>query len=163
MRVLDVCCGSKMFWFNKDNPEVHFNDIRNETHTLCDGRSLEISPDTQEDFTKLSFADRSFKVVVFDPPHLVNLGESSWMAKKYGILKGNWKEAIRKGFEECFRVLDFDGLLIFKWNETQVKTSEVLTLAPKPPLFGHRSGKAMNTHWITFINDPAPAINKVAI
>ena len=27
--ILDVCCGSKMFYFDKDNPLVHFNDIRN--------------------------------------------------------------------------------------------------------------------------------------
>ena len=27
-RVLDVACGSKMFWFDKNNPDVEFCDIR---------------------------------------------------------------------------------------------------------------------------------------
>lgn len=53
-RVIDVACGSKMFWFDKHNPDVEF----------CD---------------------------------------------------------------------------------------EILPLAPYPPLFGHRSGKNMNTHWLCFM------------
>lgn len=27
-KILDVCCGSKMFWFDKENPNVEFCDIR---------------------------------------------------------------------------------------------------------------------------------------
>lgn len=157
--VLDACCGSRMFWFDKTNPMAIFNDVRNENHTLCDGRALNINPDTQHDFTSLKFDDFSFKVVVFDPPHLDKLGKESWMAKKYGILNKTWKEDLKAGFEECFRVLDHHGVLIFKWNETQIKTSEVLKLSPFPPLIGHKSGKAMNTHWICFIK---PAIGAAA-
>ena len=26
--ILDACCGSRMFWFDKDNPFVEFMDIR---------------------------------------------------------------------------------------------------------------------------------------
>jgi hypothetical protein len=26
--ILDACCGSKMFWFDKQNPNVEFCDIR---------------------------------------------------------------------------------------------------------------------------------------
>lgn len=28
--IIDVCCGSRMFWFDKDNPNVEFCDIRQE-------------------------------------------------------------------------------------------------------------------------------------
>ena len=35
--ILDVCCGSRMFWFDKNNPAALFVDIRNEEHILCDG------------------------------------------------------------------------------------------------------------------------------
>lgn len=150
-KVLDVCCGSKMFWFDKNNPLATYNDIRNESHTLCDGRSLEIEPDTQYDFRQLPYEDSKFNLVVFDPPHLKKLGQTSWMAKKYGVLNESWQDDIRKGFEECFRVLTDNGVLIFKWNETQIKTKEILELAPYPPLFGHVSGKRANTHWITFM------------
>jgi len=149
--VLDVCCGSKMFWFNKINPLVVYNDIRSESHTLCDGRHLEVSPETTHDFTNLPFSDGRFRVVVFDPPHLNKLGKNSWMAKKYGVLNQSWQRDIQLGFKECFRVLGEHGVLIFKWNETQIKVSEILKLSDNPPLIGHISGKRANTHWITFL------------
>lgn len=49
-------------------------------------------------------------LVVFDPPHLNKLGKSSWMAKKYGVLGLDWKEDLRRGFSECFRVLGPMGI-----------------------------------------------------
>lgn len=151
-RILDVCCGSRMFWFNKNNPFALFGDIRNEDHILCDGRTLSINPDIELDFTNLhQFGDDEFQLVVFDPPHLVSAGKNSWLAKKYGTLNNAWQEDISRGFSECFRVLKYGGVLIFKWNETQIKTSEVLSLTSVPPLFGHISGKRMNTHWICFM------------
>lgn len=140
-----------MFWFNKSNPDVLYGDKREETHVLCDGRTLRIEPDVLLDFTDLPFEDGAFKLVVFDPPHLIRAGTKSWLAAKYGKLSVNWKDDIRAGFAECFRVLDVDGVLIFKWNETQVLVSELLPLACVPPLFGHPSGKKGGTHWITFM------------
>jgi ubiquinone/menaquinone biosynthesis C-methylase UbiE len=82
---------------------------------------------------------------------LIKAGKESWLALKYGKLKENWREDIRKGFEECFRVLANGGVLIFKWNETQIKVSEILALTDQKPVFGHISGKRANTHWITFM------------
>ncbi|ECY3796510.1 SAM-dependent methyltransferase, partial [Salmonella enterica subsp. enterica serovar Minnesota] len=32
--ILDVCCGSRMFWFNKLDTRAVFADIRAEEHTL---------------------------------------------------------------------------------------------------------------------------------
>lgn len=84
--ILDLCCGSRMFWFDKQDPRAVFADIRSEQHTLCDGRSLVISPDIIADFRALPFADASFFIVVFDPPHLERVGENAWMGKKYGRL-----------------------------------------------------------------------------
>lgn len=66
--ILDMCCGSRMFWFDKQDSRAVFSDIRAEEHTLCDGRSLVISPDVIADFRSLPFAESSFSVVVFDPP-----------------------------------------------------------------------------------------------
>ncbi len=149
--ILDVCCGSKMFWFNKNNSLVTYNDKRLEEHTLCDGRSLVIAPDTRMDFTNLTIDDETFHLVVFDPPHLNKLGKNSWMAKKYGVLGNSWENDISAGFSECFRVLKTNGVLIFKWNQNQIKVSEILKLTDVDPLFGHISGKRANTHWITFM------------
>ncbi len=149
--IIDVCCGSRMFWFNKKNPNVIFNDIRRETHQLCDGRSLEISPDFGFDFKNLGFEDEKFNLVIFDPPHLKKVGEKSWMAKKYGKLNKTWREDLRAGFSECFRVLAKNGVLVFKWNETQITVSEILKLTPHKPLIGHKSGKNSKTHWLLFM------------
>ena len=149
--ILDVCCGSRMFWFDKENPDVVFGDIRDESHILCDGRELHIKPTVQLDFTCLPFDDEQFKLIVFDPPHLEKLGEKSWMFKKYGRLSKTWRDDLKKGFKECFRVLKYGGVLVFKWNEIQIKTREILELTEVKPLFGHPSGKRADTHWICFL------------
>ncbi|UII80035.1 methyltransferase domain-containing protein [Flagellimonas sp. CMM7] len=150
-KILDPCCGSRMFWFEKDNPDVLFSDIRELEDTLCDGRKLKVSPDVVADFRNLPFENESFKLVVFDPPHMEKLGESSWMAKKYGVLGLDWRTDIRQGFSECFRVLKEDGILIFKWNEAQVRVTELLKLTDNKPLFGHRTAKSGKTIWLCFM------------
>ena len=147
--ILDACCGSRMFWFDRNNENVIFMDNREITTTLCDGRKLVINPDVVGDFRKMPFPDNSFRMVVFDPPHLVNAGENSWLCKKYGKLDHDtWKDDLRAGFRECFRVLAPGGFLVFKWNETQIRIGQVLLLAPQAALFGQRSGK---THWLVFM------------
>lgn len=43
------------------------------------------------------------------------------------------------------------GVLIFKWSDISVSTRDIIKVIGQEPLFGHRSGKKMNTHWITFM------------
>lgn len=148
--MLDACCGSRMFWFDRSNPLALYMDKREEQHVLCDGRELKIAPDVVADFTDMPFPDESFWLVVFDPPHMNSLGANSWLAKKYGRLIGDWRDDLREGFSECFRVLKNGGVLIFKWNECDVPLAEILKLTPHKPLFGHPSGKAQKTHWCCF-------------
>lgn len=150
--ILDPCCGSKMFWFDKKNPNVDFCDIRKYHAELCDGRELDISPDIIADFTDLPFNDNTYCLVVFDPPHLINVGSTSWLAQKYGKLpKDGWKSIISKGFDECMRVLRPNGVLIFKWNETDIPVSKIIEAIGTDPLFGHKSGKLNKTHWLCFM------------
>lgn len=146
--IIDVCCGSKMFWFDRNNPDAVFMDIRELEDTLCDGRKLVIKPDIIGDFRNIPYFDNSFKLAVFDPPHLVKLGENSWVAKKYGKLGGQWKDDIRQGFEECMRVLEPFGILIFKWSEQQIKLNDILKVIEYKPLFGDRRSK---TIWLVFM------------
>ena len=89
--------------------------------------------------------------MAFDPPHQVHAGPRSWLAAKYGRLSEDWRDDLRRGFVECFRVLATNGVLVFKWNEAQVKTRQVLELTPHAPLFGHTSGKNAGTHWMVFM------------
>lgn len=161
--VLDACCGSRMFWFDRSDDRAVFGDIRREHHTLADrssaggSRELIIEPDQQIDFRSLPFSTGTFHLVVFDPPHLVRNGATGWLAKKYGKLGQDWREDIRSGFTECFRVLRPNGTLIFKWNETDVKVSEILNLTEEKPLFGNRCGKTAKSHWIVFMKSETPA------
>ena len=111
-------------------------------------------PDVIADFTNLPFEDDSFYMVVFDPPHLKTLGETSWMAKKYGKLPTNWQEVIKAGPDECTRVLKPNGTLIFKWNESEIKAVEVLSVIPFKPLFGHTTGRQSKTIWMCFMKLP---------
>lgn len=150
--VLDACCGGRMFWFDKRHPAAVYMDNRTmPAEKLTNGATFEVKPDVVADFTAMPFADNSFYLVVFDPPHLTNAGKKGWQAKKYGRLTGNWRDDLRKGFSECLRVLKPNGTLIFKWNEHNVKVSEILPLCPVKPLFGHASGRQSKTHWITFL------------
>lgn len=110
-----------------------------------------MNPDVLIDFCNMPFPDEAFHLVVFDPPHMKKLGKNSWMAKKYGVLNYHWRDDIRDGLAECMRVLKPNGVLIFKWNEAQVKLNEIMPLLPQQPLFGHTSGKHGRTIWMTFM------------
>lgn len=147
-KILDACCGSRMFWFNKQHPDALYMDNRELSDILCDGRTLNVSPDVIADFRAMPFEDESFYLVVFDPPHLLKAGDDSWLAKKYGKLGGDWQNDIRRGFEECMRVLKPNGTLVFKWNEDQVALPEVLKAIGHRPIFGNRRSK---THWLVYM------------
>lgn len=143
-----------MFWFDKHNPDVEFCDIRELHKELCDGRTLDIEPDTFADFRNLPFPDNTFWHVVFDPPHFNIAGPESWNAAKYGVLpRHDWQSYIHDGFAECMRVLKPNGTLIFKWNEYQIPVKDVLDVIGYKPLYVHRSGKQNKTHWIAFMKD----------
>jgi len=114
-------------------------------------RELVVDPDIIADFTNLPFADNTFALVVFDPPHFGRNGQTGWIAKKYGTLGENWKEEIAAGFRECFRVLRPLGTLVFKWNEDEVSVGDILKLTPEKPLFGNKYGKHYKSHWIVFL------------
>lgn len=148
--ILDACCGSKMFHFDKENKDVLYMDNRELNTTLCDGRTLNIKPDVLADFRNMPFEDESFHMVIFDPPHLIRAGEQSWLRKKYGVLNETWPHDINQGFNECMRVLKPHGTLIFKWNEDQVKLKDVLKSIEHKPVFGNKRSK---THWLVFMKE----------
>jgi len=154
--ILDACCGGRMFWFDRKNPNALFIDKRKVESCMVgkgeNARKFECDPDQIMDFRNLDLKSDSFALVVFDPPHFTSLGKNSYMAKKYSVLdKNTWKDDLSKGFSECFRVLKNEGILIFKWNEYDIPLKEVLKLTNYRPLFGHPSGKTQKTHWVCFM------------
>lgn len=137
---------------------------------LCDGRTFSVKPDVIADFTHMPYDNETFKMVIFDPPHLLrNVGTSKYAAMygslnckakpkgyqqiKYGAIDMNWRETLRAGFAECFRVLQKGGVLIFKWSDIDIPVSKILELTPYKPLFGNRCGKQNKMHWICFVKD----------
>lgn len=153
-KILDACCGSRMFWFDKHHPDTLYIDNRTMPAKLqTNGATISVEPDVVMDFRKLDLPDNSFALVVFDPPHIKKrAGKGSWMAEKYGELdRKTWKDDLSQGFAECFRVLRPDGVLIFKWSEFDIPLRDILALTPARPLFGHRSGKQNKTHWVCFM------------
>jgi hypothetical protein len=151
--VLDVCCGPRGFWFDKQDDRALYLDKRRETHVdvyKCGIKTNVIDPDIIGDFTNIDQPDETFWHIVFDPPHISRKSQGQ-IVKKYGSLEGDWREMITKGFKECFRVLKPNGTLVFKWSEVQYPIREILELTDYKPLYGHKSGKKMNTHWVCFI------------
>ena len=148
-RILDVCCGSKLFWFQKHHPDVVYMDIRHENREIH-GKHVHVDPDVIGDFRNIPYDDGRFDMVVFDPPHLRWVGPNSIMKAQYGQLSDTWQQDIAQGFKECMRVLKSGGFLIFKWNECQIKVNEILKLMNTSPLFGNRRG---DTHWMVFTKE----------
>lgn len=153
--ILDASCGGRMMWFDKQNPLALYVDKRQmEPKNLCDGRMFEIKPDMLADFTQLPFPDNSFYLVVFDPPHLTKVNDDAYLAIKFSKLHDDWRDVLRNGFNECMRVLKPNGTLIFKWSDFEIPTADVISAIGQKPLFGHRSGRKMKTHWMTFMKLP---------
>ena len=111
--ILDVTCGDRTIWFQKNEPHTIYCDKRREEWEGEFGnvlnrygkkkkRHLVIDPDVQCDFTDLPFPDESFHLVVFDPPHIENLGQNAWMRKSYGSLDGDWRPMIRGGVQRVY-------------------------------------------------------------
>jgi len=155
--ILDACCGGKMFWFNKQHPNTLYIDNRKrEAGHEANRPNHKIIPDVVCDFRELPFPDKSFKLVVMDPPHLLG-SENGHMLRQYGWLnRESWKEDIKKGFDECWRVLDDFGVLIFKWNEASIKRKEILEVIQREPLFGHQIRSKIPTHWFCFMKIANP-------
>jgi hypothetical protein len=56
-----------------------------------------VDPDFVADFRNIPRPDNSYKLVVFDPPHLVHAGEKSWLKGKYGKLtKEGWPDDLKQ-------------------------------------------------------------------
>lgn len=137
-QILDVTCGSRSIWFNKNHPAAIYCDKRRVSWDIPFGKNgsvhaCHIEPDIVCDFTALPFADESFQLVVFDPPHLTEAKETAWLVKKYGVLDDDWPQMLHDGFVECMRVLRVGGCLYSSGRNTT-----------SPPMrYGTRSDKSL--------------------
>jgi len=160
--ILDACCGPKMFWKDKHHPNTVYIDQREMPKGYNDYRpNMQVKPDLLMDFRKLDFPDKSFKLVVMDPPHIIAASANFSMGRAYGVLnKQTWKTDLKQGFDECWRVLDDYGILTFKWNENSVKRKEILDVLGKDPLYGNLMMSRIPTHWFVFMKIPNKEVQK---
>jgi len=160
--ILDACCGGRMMWINKKHPNVVYIDIRKEGQGLIKSiPNFEVNPDYIMDFRKMDFVDNSFKLVIWDVPHLLsNRCGGGIFSKKFGVLNAKtWQSDLQKGFKECWRVLENYGVLLFKWNNHNIKVKQILQLLPEKPLFqnitsGSGIKKTSQTYWFCFMKIP---------
>jgi SAM-dependent methyltransferase len=155
--VLDATAGGKHIWHpeSEDADRVVFADRR-----ALSGLDLqpgwECRPDVRADGRRLPFADKSFDLVCFDPPHrITDKGMetlSGVVEKKYGALRAeSWQSDLRRAFGECWRVLRRGGTLTVKWAAVHADHDEVLDLAPAAPLYGAATDKGdSDSRWWVF-------------
>ena len=155
--ILDACCGGRMMWFNKNHPNALYIDFRElQPGEIKQRPNFHVKPDLIMDFRKMSFSDKSFRLVVFDPPHLTRLGHGSILYKKYGgLVPETWQRDLKLGFDECWRVLKDYGTLIFKWSDSNITYKKVLQVIKKQPLFHSTiNKKGCTTYWACFMKIP---------
>lgn len=157
--ILDMTCGGRSIWFQKNHPNTIFFDRRDVEYEQTFGsnpsaRHIRVHPDVMGDFRELPFADNTFNLVVFDPPHIVRGGER-WLTKAYGQYATAQEalDSVSRGIKEGMRVLKPKGTLIFKWADTSIPAQEIIKGCGYTPLFGHRSGKKSGTHWMCFMKE----------
>lgn len=78
-------------------------------------------------------------------------GKDKWLLK-YNSINGNTGIRILPSIDEpCPTVSCQRRFLIFKWNEFQIPVNKILEIFEAQPLFGHKSGKNSQTHWMCFM------------
>ena len=156
--ILDATAGFRMMWFNKQHPNCVYLDEKPE----CE-------PDIVGDFRHLEqFEDESFKLIVFDPPHILRKTQrcTANMVKAFGQLNPEtWESDLKKAFSELWRVLKPYGVLVFKWSNHQLNSNQIIKLAPCKPLFyqvaynKNKGGRnSIQSLWFCFMKIPEASI-----
>jgi len=163
--ILDATCGGRSIWHpeNKDRDDALYIDKRQEPGGFIDAEydmnrnpGYSVDPDERQDFRDLPYADASFNLIVFDPPHAVRSDGMETLTgithKKWGCLNAEtWQSDLERGFDELWRVLSPGGTLVFKFADESADFKEVLSLAPTDPLFGTSvHSRSVETRWFVF-------------
>ena len=150
--ILDATARFRMMWENKNHPNCLYVDER-----------PGVNPDKVADYQDLNFlADKSFKLIIFDPPHRIQKHCSPSFMERYGnqLTPETWQSELKKAFTELWRVLADYGVLIFKWTDHDINVKRVRQVFPVPPLVHHEllgSGRRIHqtrSVWFCFMKIP---------
>jgi SAM-dependent methyltransferase len=139
-----------MWWWDKAHPLAVYMDKRTAPVGSAGDKNPNWScdPDVLGDFRSMPFDDCAFRLVVFDPPHMVRDEPKGDIGMKYGALPAaTADDDLRRGFAECWRVLAPGGTLVFKWAES---LDRVRPHFPAVPIVGTRSPRNGQTQWFIF-------------
>jgi hypothetical protein len=101
--ILDLSSGRRAVWWEKSWPDAIYIDIR-----------PAMKPDVVCDSRMLPFRDKSFSLIIFDPPHECVSGNSG---ARYGHYPREYiRELVRETAKEAHRVAKDDAFMAFKWN-----------------------------------------------
>jgi len=155
-QVIDVCCGGKMWWYNKTRNGVLFMDKREISPGSVKGENWSCQPDLIGDYRAIPFDDETFYKVVCDPPHKIK-GDSGIITTKYGFLGQNWQDDLSKMFNECWRILKPGGSLIIKWADVDVPPRKILDCffdwENRLDVSTHTKKGVNNTYFFSFYKD----------
>jgi len=156
--VLDATTGGKHMWHSemKDADSVVFADRRRvEKGALEHQQGWSCNPDVVCDTRDLPFAENTFSLIAYDPPHRVTDGGMKQLAgvieQKYGALMAEtWQSDLQSSFEELWRVLQPGGTITFKWADVHKSHDKVIDAIGKTPLYGVTTEKdrAVTKWWV---------------
>lgn len=151
-QVLDACCGGRHWWWDKQHPLALYMDNRVAPAGSNPHRpNFKCEPDVVGDFRQMPFPDGSFRLVVFDPPHIVRPNPSGRVVMEYGALQPDTEQNdLARGFAECWRVLAHGGTLVFKWAGTLDRVQPHFPIEPVVGTRTLRRGTGLGTRWFIF-------------
>ena len=80
--ILDACCGSRLFWFDKAEPHTTYMDRREEQFEIH-GKKINVKPDVVADFRDMPFDDETFNLTARNSPTSKVAG-----CKGFGLVQG---------------------------------------------------------------------------
>ena len=141
MKIIDLFCGNRAIWYNKNHPLVTYVDHRES-----------VKPDIVADSGELpKIIGVDYDLVILDPPHM-NMGKKSDIAKRYGhYTTHEILTTIERVGDEAHRISKESALMVLKWNDHDIKLKKVLDLLHKwEPLCGHltKDEPGSKTYWV---------------
>jgi len=163
--ILDACCGGKSMYHSLNNQftqdEIVYIDIRKGTFTCPYKGTIAavIKPTILADCKHLPFRDNTFRLIIFDPPHLSTLWKSDLEARYGSIDVANFRLMLRAVNEEFYRVLKIQGILLTKTLDRQRRSSYMRPFLSNFKCLldidyrskGKENTSQNTTHWHVFI------------
>ena len=159
---LDATAGNRYMWPCKKPPETLFMDKE---------YTLKIPPDIFAVWEHLPFRDKSFRTIIFDPPHTITrlpityYGDTKGMGGNHGTSWYGWFKTKRDlVISLCRAAAEFHRvgtILCVKWYEGQIPLHKIIPLFrpwrnfkifKSKPRMGRRSWRKSSplTWWVTF-------------